>query len=296
MKRWLIIALTVPFLICATTSSTKVKFYKGSLSTAKENAAHQGKLVFVEFVASWCMPCRWMDEYTFTNPQLAQYLARHYIPVKVDIDDFDGYAYKQMYNVKMLPSMLILDAKGKVLAQYAESMAPSTLLTILKKHNTPANKHTNTYQPQTPENQPLTPNTTASPDTYHEQPVQVETAATDKADKQIAAAAAPTNTPYTHPAAANQGLFRFSVSRQASTGFSVQIGAFGQYGNVLRETEKLEKQYQQPVIVHISSLKGKTVYKVMLGEFDSRPLAMRFLQKMKLKGMQGIVKDLSTIR
>ena len=304
MKRWLIIVLTVPFLICATTtSSTKVKFHKGSLSTAKERAAQEGKLYFVDFVASWCMPCRWMDETTFSDQRLARYIDQNYVAVKVDIDDFDGFAYKQMYNIKMLPSILVFNAKGKLLAQYEESLAPSAMLKILQQHNTPANRAVASSTTT------MTPVHSPQPDSYGDEVIAstipapttnlaaTKPAVKDNAIKQNTTSVTRTNTytTSTNPTA-DEGLFRFSVTRQASSGYSVQIGAFGQYGNVLREAEKLEKKFNQPVLVHISSLRGKTVYKVMLGEFNSRAAAKSWLSKMKSAGMQGIVKDLSTIR
>ena len=48
-----------------------------------------------------------------------------------------------------------------------------------------------------------------------------------------------------------QGLFEFSVKRQKSEGYGVQIGVFAEYVNVLIQAEKLEKKFQKPIIVNI---------------------------------------------
>ena len=127
MMRRLILGLVI-LISLNTLNASNINFYQGTLATAKEKAAQEGKLYFVEFTASWCMPCRWMDETTFTDPHLSTYVNNNYVPVKVDIDNFDGYAYKQTYNVKVLPTILVFNSQGKLLARYAESLAPSKML------------------------------------------------------------------------------------------------------------------------------------------------------------------------
>lgn len=94
------------------------------------------------------------------------------------------------------------------------------------------------------------------------------------------------------PVASGQGLFRFSVERQPSQGFSVQMGVFAEYGNVLIAAEKLQQQFQQPIVVNINELNGKTVYKVLVGAFDKSADAGSLQKKMKAAGVDGFVKDL----
>lgn len=115
--------------------STKVDFINGSLGLAIQKAGQEGKLLFVEFGAQWCMPCRFMDENTFKDGEVVSYLSDNYVPVKIDIDDFDGFVYKEKYKVKALPTFLIFNSEGKVIERYEQSMAPSNLLNILRQHN-----------------------------------------------------------------------------------------------------------------------------------------------------------------
>lgn len=95
--------------------------------------------------------------------------------------------------------------------------------------------------------------------------------------------------------ASGQGLFQFSVKRQASKGFGVQIGVFSDYGNVLINAEKLQRSFNEKVVVNINELNGKTVYKVILGAFDQKADAANLLIKMKADGTDGFVKDLSEL-
>lgn len=94
-----------------------------------------------------------------------------------------------------------------------------------------------------------------------------------------------------------QGLFRFSVSRQPSIGFGVQTGVFAEYGNVLIQVEKLQNIFgNQPIIVNINELGGRTVYKVLLGQFTDVNNARKMLSHMKTKGVNGFVASYTRLK
>jgi cell division septation protein DedD len=76
-------------------------------------------------------------------------------------------------------------------------------------------------------------------------------------------------------------LFRFEVDEQPPEGWGVQVGAFGNYGNVLVQVEKLKKQFQQPVIVKIIERSGRTLYKIVVGSFDNYEQARRLNERVK---------------
>lgn len=102
-----------------------------SLTTAKEIAQAEGKFVFIDFYADWCVPCKWMDEITYTDRNVISTLQNDFVSVKVNIDDFDGFTLKEEYKVKVLPTVIVLDQNGKVVKRYEESMSPSKLKDIL---------------------------------------------------------------------------------------------------------------------------------------------------------------------
>ncbi len=290
----LLVMMIAPIWMSNSPGATKVDFFRGSLNTVKIKAATEGKLYFVDFVASWCMPCRWMDETTFTDPALVQYVEDNYIPVKVDIDDFDGYAYKQVYGIKMLPSILIFNSKGEIVDRYEESLPPSKMLAILKKHNTAANRvKTATAKPKpAPKPKPAV----KKEETKIVTRPPLKPTPKPKPAPKPAPAAKPAAPASSGAISTGEGLYRFKVSRQASKGYSVQVGVFGDYGNVLIEAARIEKKFKEPVLVHIAQLNGKKVYRVMIGEFTESSSATEFKEYIKRTGTDCIVKDLSTMK
>ncbi len=92
-----------------------------------------------------------------------------------------------------------------------------------------------------------------------------------------------------------QGLFQFDVKKQAASGYGIQIGAFYEYGNVLIQVEKLQRQFGEKIIVSINELKGRTVYKVVVGAYSSKSKAQSLQKRMKNAGQGGFLGTLKDL-
>ncbi len=96
--------------------------------------------------------------------------------------------------------------------------------------------------------------------------------------------------------AKGQGLFKFTVERQPSVGYGVQIGVFAEYGNVLVAAEKLQREFDSSVVVNINQLRGKTVYKVVVGPFATKTAATQVWKKMIAAGRDAFVTNLKNLK
>ncbi len=87
----------------------QVKFDSLSYEQAIEKANQENKYVFLDFRADWCKPCIEMEQTTFKDVELGDYLKANAISLKIDVDQFSGMDVKEKFNVNQYPSMLLID-------------------------------------------------------------------------------------------------------------------------------------------------------------------------------------------
>ena len=105
--------------------------WRDGFDAALAESARTGKPVLLDFTASWCPPCKVMKHEVWPNPQVAQAVAEGYVPLLVDVDDPRNAEVAQRYGVRGIPSILVVDAQGKVLRQ-GSYMSKSDMLDFLK--------------------------------------------------------------------------------------------------------------------------------------------------------------------
>lgn len=94
-----------------------VQFQKSELlRPLLDQARQEGKIVFVDFYATWCGPCKAMDRNVFSDKRIGDYFNDNFISYKVDADG-EGSHIAAIYNIKNLPTLLFLDTEGEVLAR-----------------------------------------------------------------------------------------------------------------------------------------------------------------------------------
>ncbi|MDX1683498.1 MAG: thioredoxin family protein [Phycisphaeraceae bacterium] len=106
---------------------------------ARRHARAQPKWRFVYFTADWCPPCHVMKREVFSRADIRRELNENWIPVKVDVTDTsdlppDIRAVTERYHIEYIPSMLILDHEGNVLARQDRAHTAQSLTRWLKRH------------------------------------------------------------------------------------------------------------------------------------------------------------------
>lgn len=97
---------------------TEMNFIKtADIDYVRSLAVKQDKLIFIDFYADWCLPCKMMDEEVFSDNDVQEYLNKHFISVKVEADKGAGYQLATRYLVEGYPTLLFLDQDGKELTR-----------------------------------------------------------------------------------------------------------------------------------------------------------------------------------
>lgn len=83
------------------------------LDAALAMAKAENKPVFIDFYADWCAPCKVLEDGVFHDYDVAEFMNKNVINLRVNIEKGNGAALKQKMWVSALPTLLFLDPKGQ---------------------------------------------------------------------------------------------------------------------------------------------------------------------------------------
>lgn len=116
-----------------------------SWSQVLGKAKKENKLIFLDAYATWCVPCKWLDQNVYPKKEAGDAFNKNFISVKVQMDrtskdnDFVKSWYvvaKQIgdeFNVNSFPMLLFFSPEGKLLFKKA-GIANATALAGLAKN------------------------------------------------------------------------------------------------------------------------------------------------------------------
>ena len=84
-----------------------------------DEAVSTGKPVMIDFYADWCIPCKELEKFTFSDPDVVD-ISRQFIMLKVDLtksNDARVKELKDLYQIKGVPTLVFIDAQGNELSK-----------------------------------------------------------------------------------------------------------------------------------------------------------------------------------
>lgn len=230
-------------------------FSISNMSDARIEASENGKLILVDFCASWCKPCQWMEKTTYSDSAVKEMLSTNFVTVKIDIDEMQGFELKKLYEITYLPTLLIFNSQGELLCRIEKTLSPHKLLETVEVFNIPDNKRVMKH------------GLNKSPLDYIESKPQA-IVPVDKAT-----------------------IFQnYSGELKSKPSYKVQVGVFTSYEVAEDMIKNLRKFFAEPVTVSYDYQDNIPVFKIRLGQFDTREGADNF--KIVIKNdynMDGIV-------
>lgn len=91
---------------------------KMSWAQALEKARAEKKLIFVDVYATWCGPCKMLDQQTFPEARVGRYFNGHFINLKIDGEHGEGPGLMRTYNLSAYPSGLFINGDGQLVHEH----------------------------------------------------------------------------------------------------------------------------------------------------------------------------------
>lgn len=112
-----IFGMLVVLLICGNVFSQGIEFQHVSFKEALEKAKTENKMVFMDCYTSWCGPCKALAKNVFTQKEVGAFFNENYICIKMDMEKGEGPDLLKRYEIQGFPTLLYMDATGKVLSK-----------------------------------------------------------------------------------------------------------------------------------------------------------------------------------
>ena len=91
---------------------TRVHWSAASPESALARARSAGQPAFLDFYATWCVPCRWMDRVVYSDPLLSE-VAEGVAMIRVDVDRPEGKALAARMGVLQYPTLVHVSPEGR---------------------------------------------------------------------------------------------------------------------------------------------------------------------------------------
>lgn len=257
LKVYIFILSILSLTVSLKANDVKINFTSVNFNDARNIASKEGKLIFVDFYAEWCTPCKWMDQTTFKDQAVASTLNTHFVAVKANIDEATGYDLKNAYDIKYLPTMLIFNSQGQLLDRVEQTLSPRKLLEVLEKYNAPEHKIATKHDFNTSPN-----NARHQNDIKESESMKVS---------------------------ANE-YKKYYAEKQTHNAYRVQVGVFERYEGAADMVQTLKQFFGEQVTVTNDYKDGIPVFKVRIGQFETAEQAESFKKSIKAEyNMEGII-------
>lgn len=113
-----------------TAATVGIKFFNGTFKEALFKAKSENKLIFLDAYTTWCGPCKMMKQNTFPDAMVGQVFNEKYVSIAIDMEAGEGIELSQQFQIQGYPTLLFLDADGKIVKNALGFRDPAGLITL----------------------------------------------------------------------------------------------------------------------------------------------------------------------
>jgi thiol:disulfide interchange protein len=92
-----------------TTEVHEVQWILDDFQAASAMASQEGKLIFIDFYADWCPPCRTLSDEFFPRDDYQSFFSG-FVTLKINVDNVPDLADR--YGISSIPTLIVTDWEG----------------------------------------------------------------------------------------------------------------------------------------------------------------------------------------
>jgi thioredoxin-related protein len=250
-----------------------------SFTKAKAEAELYQKKVFTYCWAPWCTDCQKMEEYTFIDAALSQYINDEFLAVKVDIHSALGKEWVKEFNITSLPTFLILDKQGALLQRLETSLNSKDLFEVLQASTSTPQIAAVLVHPDTFEQESTTAATQQLLSAHHSVKLLLDTVKTERVDNPAVENEAEVSGIVPKEQAMKTNIEKITpVKKMFSNGaYKIQLGQFTDYTKASTIIKQLQSRFNKEIFLKIEAKGHYKTYRILVLGFANQKEASDFL-------------------
>jgi len=110
--------------------SFKQEWMNQDLEAAIEEAKKKDRPILVDVYADWCAACFELDQRTWPDEAVRDYVRKNYIAIRIDMDKIRPDLAKR-YQILGYPTILVLDTEGREIKRILGYQSPQEMLRFM---------------------------------------------------------------------------------------------------------------------------------------------------------------------
>ena len=115
------------------TEKSKTIFQNSTWEKYKDSAKATKKIILLQCGADWCLPCKQMEKYSFTDAVFLKYAAKNLFCFHLDAAAFDDINTINEFKVEKYPTTIFINEKGKEIKRLIGFQSAKNLITETEK-------------------------------------------------------------------------------------------------------------------------------------------------------------------
>lgn len=99
---------------CSTTGTKSTIVWQSYDPVVLDRAKQEGRPIILEFYADWCVPCKELERFTFSDQRVIK-STEDFVRLRVDLSNYDSEEsvnIRRQFNVTGVPEIMFFDSQG----------------------------------------------------------------------------------------------------------------------------------------------------------------------------------------